>query len=163
MRADAGPLLRASSAIGLALVLALLVPSLGLGDRTVERAVLALVAFGLVTIATRRPTVFHIVALVQIDNALAVAALAVTGGLPTLIELGVAGDLIVVVLVAALLHARIYAEFGSADTATPEAAAWLAGSSSPRRCRRCRCSPPASSPYCPVSAPASASPSAAAS
>ena len=71
----------------------------------------------LVTVATRKATVFHIVALVQIDNALAVAALAAAGGLPALIELGVAADLIVVVLVAALLHARIYAEFGSGDTA----------------------------------------------
>jgi hydrogenase-4 membrane subunit HyfE len=117
VRADAGPLLRGAAAIGLALGLALVVPSLGLGDRDAERAVLALLAFGIVTVATRRATVFHIVALVQIDNALAVAALATAGGLPTLIELGVAGDLIVVVLVAALLHARIYAEFGSGDSA----------------------------------------------
>jgi hydrogenase-4 component E len=113
---SSGPLLRGGAAIGLALALAVLVPSLGLGDRDAERAVLALVAFGLVTVATRRATVFHIVALVQVDNALAVAALAAAGGLPALIELGVAGDLIVVVLVAALLHARIYAEFGSGDS-----------------------------------------------
>lgn len=117
VRADAGPLLRGTMAIGLALLLALLVPSLGLGDRTAERGLLALVAFALVTVATRKATVFHIAALVQIDNALAVAALAASGGLPGLIELGVAADLIVVVLVAALLHARIYAEFGSGDTA----------------------------------------------
>jgi hydrogenase-4 component E len=117
VRAHVGPLVRGGSAIGLALWLALLVPSLGLGDRDVERAVLALIAFGLVTVATRRATVLQIVALVLIDNALAVAALGATGGLPALIELGVAGDLIVVVLVAALLHARIYAEFGSGDTA----------------------------------------------
>jgi hydrogenase-4 membrane subunit HyfE len=117
VRADAGPLLRAGAAIGLALALALAVPSLGLGDRDAERSVLALLAFGLVTVATRRATVFHIVALVQIDNALAVAALTTAGGLSALIELGVAADLIVVVLVAALLHARIYSEFGSGDSA----------------------------------------------
>jgi hydrogenase-4 component E len=117
VRADAGPLVRGSAAVGLALLLALLVPSLGLGDRDAERALLALIAFALVTIATRKATVFHIAALVQIDNALAVAALAAAGGLPGLIELGVAGDLVVVVLVAALLHARIYKEFGSGDTA----------------------------------------------
>jgi hydrogenase-4 membrane subunit HyfE len=117
VRADAGPLVRGAAAIGLALLLAVLVPSLGLGDRDAERALLALTAFGLVTIATRRATVLQIVALVQLDNALAIGALAGAGGLPTVIELGVAADLIVVVLVAALLHARIYAEFGSADTA----------------------------------------------
>jgi hydrogenase-4 membrane subunit HyfE len=113
VRADAGPLLRGSAAISLALLLALVVPSLGLGDRDAEHAVLALLAFGLVTVATRRTTVLHIVAIVQIDNALAIAALTAAGGIPALIELGVAGDLVVVVLVAALLHARIYAEFGS--------------------------------------------------
>jgi hydrogenase-4 membrane subunit HyfE len=117
VRADSGPLIRGGAAIGLALGLALVVPSLGLGDRDAERAILALLAFGLVTVATRRATVFHIVALVQIDNALAVAALATAGGLSALITLGVAGDLVVVVLVAALLHARIYAEFGSGDSA----------------------------------------------
>jgi hydrogenase-4 component E len=117
VRADAGPLVRGGLAVGLALLLAILVPSLGLGDRDAERAVLALVAFALVTIALRKATLFHIAALVQIDNALAVAALAATAGLPSLIELGVAADLIVVVLVAALLHARIYTEFGSGDTA----------------------------------------------
>jgi hydrogenase-4 membrane subunit HyfE len=116
VRADSGPLLRGCAAIGLALGLALVVPSLGLGDRNAERAVLALLAFGLVTVATRRATVFHIVALVQVDNALAIAALATAGGLPALITLGVAGDLVMVVLVAALLHARIYAEFGSGDS-----------------------------------------------
>jgi hydrogenase-4 component E len=117
VRADSGPLVRGVASVGLALLLALLVPSLGLGDRDAERALLALVAFALVTIATRKATVFHIAALVQVDNALAVAALAAAGGLPGLIELGVAADLIVVVTVAAVLHARIYAEFGSGDTA----------------------------------------------
>ncbi len=116
VRSDAGPLARGAAAVGLALLLAVLVPSLGLGDRNAEYAVLSLMAFGLVTIITRRATVLQIVALVQIENALAVAALAAAGGLTTLIELGVAADLIVVVLVASLLHARIYAEFGSGDT-----------------------------------------------
>jgi hydrogenase-4 membrane subunit HyfE len=78
--------------------------------------VLALVAFSLVGVATRRATVFQIVALVQIDNALALAALAGATGLPALVELGVAADLIMVVLVAALLHTRIFAAFGSADS-----------------------------------------------
>ncbi|MEO9177309.1 MAG: hypothetical protein ABI317_17480 [Gaiellales bacterium] len=116
VRADSGPLTRAGIGIGVAVALAWLLPTLGLGDRNAERAVLALVAFGLVAAATRRATVFQIVALVQIDNALALAALAGAPGLPALVELGVAGDLIMVVLVAALLHTRIFAEFRSADT-----------------------------------------------
>jgi hydrogenase-4 component E len=116
VRADSGPLARGGAGIGVAVALSWLVPTLGLGDRNAERAVLALVAFGLVAAATRRATVFQIVALVQIDNALALAALAGAPGLPALVELGVAGDLIMVVLVAALLHTRIFAQFGSADS-----------------------------------------------
>lgn len=116
VRADSGPFTRAGAGIGVAVTLAWLLPTLGLGDRNAERAVLALVAFGIVAAATRRAMVFQIVALVQIDNALALAALAGAPGLPALIELGVAGDLIMVVLVAALLHTRIFAEFGSADS-----------------------------------------------
>jgi hydrogenase-4 component E len=116
VRADSGPLARGGAGIGVAIALAWLVPTLGLGDRNAERAVLALVAFGLVAAATRRATVFQIVALVQLDNALALAALAGAPGLPALVELGVAGDLIMVVLVASLLHTRIFAEFGSADS-----------------------------------------------
>jgi hydrogenase-4 component E len=116
VRADWGPLTRGATGIALAVALVWLVPTLGLGDRGAERAVLTLVAFGLVAAATRRATVFQIVALVQIDNALALATLAGAPGLPALVELGVAGDLIMVVLVAALLHTRIFSEFGSADS-----------------------------------------------
>jgi hydrogenase-4 component E len=116
VRADSGPLTRAGIGIGVAVALAWLLPALGLGDRNAERAVLALVAFGLVAAATRRATVFQIVAVVQIDNAVALAALAGAPGLPALVELGVAGDLVMVVLVATLLHTRIFTEFRSADT-----------------------------------------------
>jgi hydrogenase-4 component E len=116
VRADWGPMTRGGAGIALAVALAWLVPTLGLGDRVAERAVLALVAFGLVAGATRRATVFQIVALVQVDNALALAALAGAPGLPALVELGVAGDLVMVVLVAALLHTRIFEAFGSADS-----------------------------------------------
>lgn len=116
VRADWGPLTRGGAGIGVAVALAWLVPTLGLGDRNAEWAVLALVAFGLVAAATRRATLFQIVALVQIDNALALAALARAPGLPALVELGVAGDLIMLVLVAALLHTRIFTEFGSGDS-----------------------------------------------
>jgi hydrogenase-4 component E len=54
VRADSGPLTRGAAGIGVAFALAWLVPTLGLGDRNAERAVLALVAFGLVAAATRR-------------------------------------------------------------------------------------------------------------
>ena len=95
-------------------------PTLGLGDRNAERAVLALSRSRSSPSATRRATVFQIVALVQIDNALALAALAGARGLPALVELGVAGDLLMVVLVAALLHTRIFASSAAATRSTSE-------------------------------------------
>ena len=166
VRAHVGPLRARRERDRTRVVAPPLVPSLGLGDRNVERAVLALIAFGLVTVATRRATVLQIVALVQVDNALAVAALGAAGGLPALIELllGVAADLIGVVLVAALLHARIYAEFGTGDTAQLRQ---LRAACPPRtslaRSRSCPCSRRSWSRRCQASALASASRLAAAS
>jgi hydrogenase-4 membrane subunit HyfE len=114
---DAGPLVRAAAAVVAGLALAVLVPSLGLVSRDAERAVLALVAFALVAVALRRTTLHQLVAVVLLENALALAALAAPGGLPSLVELGVAADIVVVVLVGVVLHARIHAEFGSGDVA----------------------------------------------
>jgi hydrogenase-4 membrane subunit HyfE len=54
---------------------------------------------------------------VLVENALALAALELPGGASLAIELGVAFDLILVVLVAALFHERIFAEFGTGDAA----------------------------------------------
>ena len=55
VRADAGAArARAAAAVALALLLVALVPPLGLDVAGAERAALALVAFGLVTVATRR-------------------------------------------------------------------------------------------------------------
>jgi hydrogenase-4 component E len=116
VRADAGPFVRAAAAVVAALALAALVPSLGL-ERDVERAVLAIVAFALVAVALRRTTLHQLVAVVLLENGLALAALAAPGGLSSLVELGVAADVVVVVLVGAVLHARIHAEFGSGDVA----------------------------------------------
>ena len=91
------------------------------GDRphrpNTERAVIALVAFGLVTTATRRATLFQVMGVVLVENALALAALELPGVSSLAIELGVALDLTLIVLVAAVFHERIFAEFGSGDTA----------------------------------------------
>ena len=51
------------------------------------------------------------------ENGIALAAVAVPGGLPLLIELGVAFDLVVLVTVAVVFHDRIFREFGTGDTA----------------------------------------------
>jgi hydrogenase-4 component E len=116
VRAGTAPLVRAGAAVAFALMLIWLIPTLGLGSRSLERAVLALVAFGLVTAATRRATLFQVLGIVLVENGLALAALRLPGG-SALIEFGVAFDLLLVALVAVVFHERIFAEFGAGDTA----------------------------------------------
>jgi hydrogenase-4 membrane subunit HyfE len=117
VRARVSPLLRAGVAVAFALALTWLVPEIGLASRDAERAVLALVAFGVATVATRRATLFQILGIVLVENALALSALELPGGASLAVELGVALDLMLVALVAAVFHERIFAEFGAGDTA----------------------------------------------
>jgi len=79
--------------------------------------VLALVAFGAAAVATRRATLFQVLGIVLVENALALAALELPGGASLAIELGVALDLTLVALVAVVFHERIFAEFGTGDSA----------------------------------------------
>jgi hydrogenase-4 component E len=116
VRATTAPLVRAGIAVAFALALTWLVPTMGLDSRTSERAALALVAFGIATAATRRATLFQVMAIVLVENGLALAALGLPGT-SALIELGVTLDLTLVVLVAAVFHERIFAEFGAGDSA----------------------------------------------
>ena len=111
-----GPLPRAALGIGLALVLAALLPDLGLETRSTEVAALSLAAFGLVTAALSRATLFQVVGIVVLENSVALAALGVAGGASVAIELGAALDLLLIGIVAAAFHHRIFATFGAADT-----------------------------------------------
>jgi len=118
VRAGVAPILRGGLAVAFALALTWLVPEIGLESRDAERAVLALVALGVVTAATRRATLFQVLGIVLVENGLALAALELPGAASSFaIELGVAVDLTLVALVAAVFHERIYAEFGAGDTA----------------------------------------------
>lgn len=117
VRARVSPLARGGGAVALALALAWLVPEIGLESRDAERAVLALVAFGIATAALRRATLFQILGIVLVENGLALSALELPGGASLAIELGVALDLMLVALVAGVFHERIFAEFGAGDTA----------------------------------------------
>jgi hydrogenase-4 component E len=93
-----------------------LAPSFGLVSRAAEQASIATFAVGLATIVARRGTMLHLLGLIGAENGIALAAVAVPGGLPLVIELGVAVDLVLVVTVAAAFHRRIFAEFGTGDT-----------------------------------------------
>ena len=118
VRARIPPLARAGTAVVFALTLTWLVPVVGLSSRDAERGVLALFAFGIATAALRRATLFQIIGIVLVENALALAALQVPGGASVAIELGVALDLILVALVAVVFYERIFAEFGAGDSAS---------------------------------------------
>jgi hydrogenase-4 membrane subunit HyfE len=120
VRAGVTPLARGAAAVALALALGWLVPVIGLDSRDAERSVLALVAFGLVTSATRRATVFQVLGIVLVENALALAALELPGSASLVIEIGVAVDLLLVALVASVFHDRIFAEFGAGDVTALE-------------------------------------------
>jgi hydrogenase-4 membrane subunit HyfE len=117
VRAGIAPIARGGLAVGFALALTWLVPSIGLESGNAERGVLALIAFGATAAATRRATLFQVLGIVLAENGLALAALQLPGGSSTAIELGVAFDLTLVALVAAVFHERIFAEFGAGDSA----------------------------------------------
>jgi hydrogenase-4 membrane subunit HyfE len=117
VRAGVAPVARGGLAVVLALALIWLVPVIGLDSRQAERAALTLVAFGLVTVATRRATLLQVVGIVLVENAVALAALQLHGASSLVIEIGVAVDLMLVALVAVMFHERIFVEFGAGDTA----------------------------------------------
>jgi hydrogenase-4 membrane subunit HyfE len=117
VRAHTPPVARAGLAVSFALALTWLVPAIGLNSRDSERGVLALVAFGIATAALRRATLFQIIGIVLVENALALAALQVPGGASVAIELGVALDLILVALVSVVFYERLFAEHGAGDSA----------------------------------------------
>jgi hydrogenase-4 membrane subunit HyfE len=117
VRASIAPLTRGGIAVTSALALTWLVPAIGLTSRDAERAVLALVAFGCTAVATRRATLFQVLGIVLVENALALAALELPGSASLTVELGVALDLMFIAVVASVFHERIFAEFGAGDSA----------------------------------------------
>ena len=117
LRAPMRPLLRLGLVIVAVFVVLLLSPAFGLTTRVAEHASLSMLVIGVAIIVARRPTIFHLLGLIVAENGIALAAVTVPGGLPLLIELGVAFDLVVVITVAVAFHQRIFGEFGTGDTA----------------------------------------------
>ena len=118
VRAGVAPLVRAGLAVGFALALTWLVPAIGLdiadgraGGARADR----------VRHRHRRRRAgrrcFQVLGIVLVENGLALAALELPAASSLVIELGVALDLTLVALVAAVFHERIFAEFGAGDTA----------------------------------------------
>ena len=116
MASEQHPLARLTIALALALAVVTLVPRFGLAHANVEHAAVGLVALGLATAIVRRPAIFQAFGFLVAENGLYLAALAVPGGLPVFIELGLVFDLVVVVSVAGAFSAKIHEELGTGDT-----------------------------------------------
>ena len=79
-------------------------------------AAVALVLLGLLTMAIRGSALTQVVGLVMAENGIYLAAVAVTRGLPLAVELGIAVDVLVGVLVMGLVARHIERTFTSIDT-----------------------------------------------
>lgn len=115
--AEITPLARLAVGVAVVVAAGALVPSFGLGSAAAEHASVGLMALGITTVMLRRPTLFQVCGLLLAENGLVVAAISVAGGIPLAIELGIAGDLVLLVLVATAFHERIFGQFGSGNTA----------------------------------------------
>jgi hydrogenase-4 component E len=110
-------LVRLVGAVLAVVVAATLVPAFGLEEAGAENAAAALVVLGIVIAAVRGPVVLQAVGFLVAENGVYLAGLAVAGGLPGAIELGLLFDLLVVLAVAAAFGSKIHEEFGSGDSA----------------------------------------------
>jgi hydrogenase-4 component E len=107
---------RLVAAVALVLGTVALAPPLGLAPAGTARAAVALVVLGLATGALRRPVVLQAIGVLVAENGVYLASLAVAGGMPGAIELGLCCDLVVTVAVVALLGTKIHERLGSGDT-----------------------------------------------
>lgn len=101
---------------GSALLAAAWLPDLGTGDRAAEQGAIALVAIGIAVVALRRPTLFQAIGLLIAENGAYLLAASIPGGVPGLIELGIAFDLVAITAVVIAFSFRIHRELGSGDT-----------------------------------------------
>lgn len=77
---------------------------------------LSMVLIGLFLMVTRRKAITQILALLTIENAVFLAAVGATSGMPLVVELGISFDVILAVLVLGVLVNRIVDRFESMDT-----------------------------------------------
>ncbi|MGZ5383128.1 MAG: hypothetical protein ACXWH0_03945 [Acidimicrobiia bacterium] len=89
-----------------------------LGSDAASRAVpagIAIVLIGLLVLVTRRKAMTQIAGFLLLENGIALVAFLTTAGLPLVIELGGALDLLLVVLVLQVITGRMLSEFGATD------------------------------------------------
>lgn len=79
-------------------------------------AAIATVLLGLLLMTTRRKSVSIVIGLLVFDDGIALAALSLTYGMPLVIELGIAFDLLILVVGVRVYARRMLATFGSLST-----------------------------------------------
>jgi hydrogenase-4 component E len=75
----------------------------------------AVTLIGLFVLVSRRKAVTQIVGFLLLDNGIALVAFLATAGVPLVVELGVALDVLLAVLILQILTARMRAKFGAMD------------------------------------------------
>ncbi|MFT3863403.1 MAG: hypothetical protein QM729_03960 [Solirubrobacterales bacterium] len=91
-------------------------PPLGLGERVAEHGAVAMLCLGIAIVALRRPAILQLAGVLVAENGVYLLAIAVPGGVPAVIELGVLFDLVLVVTVAITFTGKIHERLGSGDT-----------------------------------------------
>jgi hydrogenase-4 component E len=76
---------------------------------------LSMLLIGLFLMVTRKKAITQILALLTVENAVFLVAVGVTSGMPLVVELGIAFDVILAVLVLGILVRRIVDRFESMD------------------------------------------------
>ncbi len=88
----------------------------GIGDRNIMASSMGLILIGLVLIVMRSRAIMQIIGLMTMENGIYLLGLAMTEGLPTVIELGIFFDVLVAVLVLVILTNRLNLSFMTTDT-----------------------------------------------
>ncbi|GAA0625325.1 hydrogenase HycP [Sporichthya brevicatena] len=76
---------------------------------------IAMVLIGFLTLTTRRNAVPQVAGFLVLDNGIGVTALLATEGVPLVVELGAALDLLLIVLILQILTARLRVVYGATD------------------------------------------------
>jgi hydrogenase-4 component E len=88
--------------------------ALGVGHHLIGVA-LSMLLIGLFLMVTRKKAITQILALLTVENAVFLVAVGITPGMPLVVELGIAFDVILAVLVLGILVHRIVDRFESMD------------------------------------------------
>jgi len=75
----------------------------------------AVTLIGILVVVTRRMAVLQIIGVLMLDNGIALVMFLGTSGVPLVVELGVASDVLLAIFVLQVLTTRIRTEFGAGD------------------------------------------------